>query len=270
MAYLRIIRPVNCLITFVSVLVGGWIGKDISFSAHLLLAGLIGFFVCAFGNIINDIEDIEIDRINNPERPLASGALRKSSALFMAIISFILAAAGSFFLGLWPIILVITALLLLFLYAIYLKKTLAGNVTVAVIAGMSFVLGGLVTGNPICIIPLVFSVFVHLPREIVKDVIDIKGDKIAGAVTLPIIVGTFRAYSISALLLGFLCLVLPLPYVLGMLNVAYIIIVLLIAYPIIIYTMYRLLRKPRPDELPIISKLIKASMVIGLVAMVVS
>jgi geranylgeranylglycerol-phosphate geranylgeranyltransferase len=269
-AYLRIIRPVNCFITLISVLVGGWIGQNISFSATLLFAGLIGFVVCAFGNIVNDIRDIEIDRINNPKRPLASGALRKKNALLMAIISFILAALGSFFLEFWPIIIVITALLLLLFYSIYLKKTLAGNLTVAVIAGMSFVLGGLVTGNPVCIVPVIFSVFIHLPREIVKDVIDMKGDKIIGAVTVPIIAGPFRAYNISALLLGLLCLVLPLPYVLGILNVAYIIIVLLVAYPLILYIIWRLLRKPSPDELPVISKLIKASMAIGLIAMIVS
>jgi len=161
-AYLRIIRPVNCFITLISVLVGGWIGQNISFSATLLLAGLIGFVVCAFGNIVNDIRDIEIDRINNPKRPLASGALRKKNALLMAIISFILAALGSFFLGFLPIIIVITALLLLLFYSIYLKKTLAGNLTIAVIAGMSFVLGGLVTGNPVCIVPVIFSVFIHV------------------------------------------------------------------------------------------------------------
>ena len=270
MAYLRIIRPVNCLIALISVLVGGWIGQRVGFSASLLFAGLIGFVVCAFGNIFNDIKDIEIDRINNPERPLASGALTVNSALFMAIISSILPAIASFFLGVWPFIIVITALLLLLFYSTYLKKTLAGNFTVAVIAGLSFVLGGLVTGNPICIVPLIFSIFIHLPREIVKDVIDMKGDKVIGAITLPIIVGPFRAYNISALLLGILCLLLPLPYVWGILNVAYIVIVLIFAYPIILYTIWRLFRKPRPDELRLISELIKTSMVIGLAAMIVS
>ena len=270
MAYLRIIRPINCCITLLSVLVGGWIGQGISFSANLLLAGSIGFVACAFGNIVNDIKDIEIDRINNPERPLPSGALTVRSAMFMAITLFILPAIASFYLGVWPFIIVITALLLLLLYSTYLKKTIAGNLTVAVIAGLSFVLGGLVSRNPMCIVPLIFSIFTHLPREIVKDVIDMKGDRVIGVVTLPIIVGPFRAYTISSSLLGILCLLLPLPYVLRILNVAYIIIVLVFAYPIILYTIWRLLRKPRPDELRLISELIKTSMVIGLIAMIVS
>ena len=258
------------MITLISVLVGGWIGQSISFSAALLIAGLIGFAVCAFGNIVNDINDIETDRINNPTRPLPSKALTVRSALLMAIVAFALPAIASFFLGAWQFIIVITALLLLFLYSIHLKRTLVGNLTVAAIAGLSFVLGGLVTRNPMCIIPLIFSIFVHLPREIVKDVIDMKGDKAIGATTLPIIVGPFRAYSVSALVLGILCLLLPLPYVYGILNVVYIAIVLLFAYPVILYTIWRLLRKPRSDELSVISTLIKASMVIGLFAMLVS
>jgi geranylgeranylglycerol-phosphate geranylgeranyltransferase len=138
------------------------------------------------------------------------------------------------------------------------------------ITGLSFVFGGFVAHNPACLIPMFFSIFIHLPREIVKDVIDMKGDKTIGAVTLPIVVGPFRACSISALLLAFLCLILPLPYILGILNSIYIIIILVGAYPILLYSIWQLLTKPSPGKLTFISNLIKASMTIGLISMLVS
>lgn len=269
-AYFRLIRPLNCAITLISVFVGGWIGKSIHFSTELVAAGVIGFIVCAFGNIINDIYDIEIDRINNPQRPLASGRAKQSRALLMAFICLIVALAAAFLLGILPFIIVITALLLLFLYSAYFKKTLAGNIVVATAAGLSFVLGGIVTENAACVIPFVFSIFIHLPREIVKDIIDMKGDKMIGAVTLPIVAGITRSCTISAILLGCLFLMLPIPYIINILNVVYIVIILVIAYPILFFVMWRLVRKPALDELPRISNFMKAAMAVGLAAMIIS
>jgi geranylgeranylglycerol-phosphate geranylgeranyltransferase len=269
-AYLSIIRPLNCGITLISVFVGGWIGKSIHFSTELVAAGIIGFIVCAFGNVVNDIYDIEIDRINNPQRPLPSGRAKKKVALLMALIFLIIALAGSFFLGVVPFIAVITALVLLFLYSAYLKKTLAGNIVVALTAGLSFVFGGLVARNPACVIPFVFSIFIHLPREIVKDIIDMKGDKMTGATTLPVVAGITQSYTISAIFLGFLFLLLPIPFIINILSVVYIIIILLIAYPILLYIIWRLMKRPALDDLPLISNLMKAAMAAGLAAMIIS
>lgn len=251
-------------------MVGAWISQTILFSGMLLGAGLIGFAVCAFGNVVNDIKDIDIDRINNPARPLPAGQVKKNLALFMALALLLFTLIASFFLGLGPFLTVITALLLLFLYSAYLKRTVAGNFTVALITGLSFVLGGFVAHNPACLIPMFFSILIHLPREIVKDVIDMRGDKTTGAHTLPLVVGPFRACSISALLLAFLCLILPLPYIFGILNSIYIIIILVGAYPILLYSTWQLLTKPPTRKLALISNLIKASMAIGLIAMIVS
>ena len=68
-----IIRPLNCLITFIAIIVSGFIcSKDNHISTNLFLAGLVGFLITAAGNSINDIIDIDIDRINRPNRPLPS------------------------------------------------------------------------------------------------------------------------------------------------------------------------------------------------------
>jgi geranylgeranylglycerol-phosphate geranylgeranyltransferase len=269
-AYLQIIRPINCGITFISVLVGAWIGRSVYFSGPLVAAGCIGFVVCAFGNVVNDLKDIEIDRTNNPKRPLPSGRAKQNIVRWMAISFLVSAAAGSILLGILSFLVVIVALLLLFLYSTFLKKTPAGNFTVASTTGLSFIFGGIVAGNAACLIPGLFSVFIHLPREIVKDVIDMNGDRLAGARTLPIIAGPVVAYNTSALFLGLLCLMLPLPYVAGVLNISYIIIILAVAYPMIFYVIYRLLTKPSTGALPLISNLMKAAMAVGLFAMIVS
>jgi len=269
-AYLGIIRPLNCGITLVSVMVGAWIGRGIHFSGTLVAAGLVGFAVCAFGNVVNDLKDIEIDRTNNPKRPLPSGRVKPNIARLMAIAFLVSAVAGSLFLGIPSFLIIITAIVLLFLYSTYLKKTPAGNFTVAFITGLSFIFGGIVAGNAACLIPGVFSIFIHLPREIIKDVIDMNGDRLAGARTLPIIAGPFAAYNVSTIFLGLLCLMLPLPYITGILSITYIIITLAAAYPLLFYIIYRLMTRPSIEALPLISNLMKASMAVGLFAMIIS
>jgi geranylgeranylglycerol-phosphate geranylgeranyltransferase len=251
-------------------LVGAWIGQRTFVSLPLLIAGGIGFIVCAFGNVVNDLKDIEIDRINNPNRPLPSARAGKRAATVLAVVLGVLSVAGAILLGTWPFLTVIAALFLLFLYSAYLKRTMAGNFTVAFIAGLSFLLGGLVAHNTACVIPFVFSIFIHLPREIVKDILDMKGDQAIGAVTLPIIAGPFRACNLSASLLIFLCLLLPLPYFLGILKIGYMIVILGGAYPIILYVIWHLFKRPGTRQLQLVSNLIKAAMGAGLIAMIIS
>ncbi|MBE0433628.1 geranylgeranylglycerol-phosphate geranylgeranyltransferase [candidate division WOR-3 bacterium] len=270
MAYVRVIRPANCAITAVSVLVGALIGRDIILSGNLIAAALIGFGVCAFGNLVNDIKDIEIDRINDPTRPLPSGKVRKNVVWFMAFAFMAGSALASFFLGTIPFLVVIAALILLVFYSVYLKKTMAGNITVALIAGLSFIFGGIVAANPASVIPGVFAVLIHLPREMIKDVIDMSGDRLAGARTLPIVAGPSAAYNLSAVFLGLLCIALPLPYITGILKLTYMVIILCAAYPLLFYIMWRLLKNPSSESLPLLSNLLKAGMAIGLIAMIVS
>jgi geranylgeranylglycerol-phosphate geranylgeranyltransferase len=268
MGYVVIIRPMNCAITFLSVLVGAWIGKGILALHHVLVAGIVGFCVCAFGNIINDLYDVEIDRINNPQRPLPAGRVEKRHVIFLAILFFIISSLISINLGVIIFLLVLCALLMLFLYASYFKKTICSNFIIAFISGASFILGGLVTKNYACTFPFLFSFFIHVPREVIKDIIDMKGDKTAGVESLPIVVGVKQSFNLSALLLGILCIILPLPFLFNMLHALYIIIVLVLAYPLIIYTIVRLLQSPHECELAKLSLLLKISMVVGLVAMV--
>ncbi len=269
MGYLEIIRPINCIIAFTSVLVGAWIGKGIMMSPQLLLAGMILFLVYAFGNIVNDLFDIEIDRINRPERPLPSGKVDKKYVKILASFFFVIAVIFSISLGVVAFLLVLAICIVSFLYDIHFKKTILGNIIVSLITGLGFILGGIIVGNPACIFPFVFSLFVHMPREIIKDITDIKGDRLHGVVSLPILLGTKESLNISALLLSTLCILLPLPFIMRTLHLRYMLIILIGAYPLLIYTIITFLKNPRQEMLRKLSKLLKISMAIGLIAMIV-
>jgi len=269
MAYITMLRPLNCIITVGAVWVGAWIGHRFTLSPSLILAGMIGFTVCGFGNLVNDLYDIEIDRVNNPLRPLPSGTADRKWVIVLALSLFIISVIFALSINFMVFLLVLVASISLFVYAAYLKKTIIANIIVSLITGLSFVLGGIVSRNPICIFPFVFSLFIHMPREIIKDIIDIKGDRENNVSSMPIVFGIEKASLISAFFIAFMCILLPLPYIFKVLSIKYIFIILIFAYPLLIYCLIILLKKPDDREFITLSRVLKIAMGTGLVAMII-
>lgn len=268
MAYVTMLRPINCIITLVSVWVGAWIGCGFTLPPALILAGMIGFTTCGFGNLINDLYDIDIDKVNNPQRPLPAGKANRKLVVILALCLLVISLVFSLSINIAVFFLVLGVSILLFAYAAFLKKTTVANIIVSAITGLSFILGGIVVKNPVSVFPFIFSFFIHMPREIIKDIVDIKGDQRNNVISLPIVLGIERASIISGLFLGVLCILLPLPYILKILSVRYMVVVLFFAYPIIIYCLIKLVKKPAAGEFSKLSRFLKFAMATGLLAMI--
>src|SRR3989344_737409 len=89
--YILILRPLNGIMSIIAVYVGTLVaGALLVPSLNLLLGMLVVFLVSGAGMIINDIFDIEIDRVNKPERPLPSGRITKKKAWAYSILLFII------------------------------------------------------------------------------------------------------------------------------------------------------------------------------------
>ncbi|MCW9094558.1 MAG: UbiA family prenyltransferase, partial [Ignavibacteriaceae bacterium] len=83
-AILKITRPVNIIITFVSVIVAAVIClPDKLPGMNVLLAAVSAALTAASGNVLNDIIDIDIDKINRPNRPLPSGKINITEAYLL-------------------------------------------------------------------------------------------------------------------------------------------------------------------------------------------
>ncbi|HEY6625870.1 MAG TPA: UbiA family prenyltransferase, partial [Ignavibacteriaceae bacterium] len=83
-AIVKIVRPLNFLITFISVIVAAVIClPGYGIELNVFLAALSASLVMASGNIINDIYDIDIDRVNKPSRPLPSGKISIKEAYIL-------------------------------------------------------------------------------------------------------------------------------------------------------------------------------------------
>src|SRR5665647_2207123 len=96
--FIRLIRPINCLMMGFAVLVGAILANPQLGSLNwlnLLFGFLTGFTFCAAAMVINDYYDRKIDAINEPNRPIPRGLVKAREALaFMAaliVVGFIFA-----------------------------------------------------------------------------------------------------------------------------------------------------------------------------------
>ncbi len=188
----RIIRPVNSLAAGLAALVAYLMATGTFVIPALLLIPVVTLIAGA-GNTINDYFDVDIDRINRPDRPIPSGSVRRESALLLAIFLFLAGIAISLLLPPICIAFAVVNSVILVLYAWRLKRTVVlGNLMVAYLAASMFLFGGGLAGLPglVANLPVAAITFLAMTaRELLKDAEDLKGDIAAGAKTLPGVVG---------------------------------------------------------------------------------
>jgi len=184
----------------------------------LVLATLL---IAAGGYVINDIYDIETDKINKPDKIIINKHIEEKNAftLFMAltIIGVVLGFYLSYKVGKPPFFTIFfVASALLYLYSSSLKQiALVGNIVVSIVVALSVLLVGVFELIPAMTINTkavqttflyiirdyaIFAFMINLVRELVKDIEDIDGDYKADIQTLPILVGRDRANKIVFIL----------------------------------------------------------------------
>ena len=268
-AIIKLIRPINFLITFVSVIVAAIIClPGHSMELNVFLAALSASLVMASGNIINDIYDIDIDRVNKPARPLPSGKIKIKNAYGLYLLLILVSIVLSFLVSEMALIIVLISIFLLFLYSKYLKQIpLVGNISVAFLTGLVFIFGGVVVENPTAaIVPAIFAFMINLIREIVKDMEDVEGDRKSGIITFPIKFGFQKSNILILLITIFLVLFTLYPFLANLYKIEYFIVVMVIVNPILVYCLKILFENNSGKNLKKISNLLKLDMIIGLIA----
>jgi 4-hydroxybenzoate polyprenyltransferase len=180
-----------------------------AFSSELLVFPLAGLCMAAVlnaaSNALNQIYDLEIDRINKPRRPLPSGRLSLRAAwTFTAVMyaaALILAwivAPGGRHECFW-IVAIATVITVLYSAPPFRTKRLGiwANVTIAIPRGVLLKVAGwsavkTVAGIEPWFIGAIFGMFL-LGASTTKDFADMEGDARGGCRTLPIVYGVRRA-----------------------------------------------------------------------------
>lgn len=201
--YWRIIRPVNSIVAGLAAALAYLIATGTLIPSVILLIVIVTLITGA-GNTINDYFDLAIDRVNRPDRPLPSGTVTTTGALFFAGILFTGGILLSLFTNVYCAFFAIFNSLLLFAYAKTLKSTpVFGNLSVAYLAGSIFLFGGAFAGLSGIVDTMVIAlmtIFAMLARELLKDAEDVPGDIAAGAKTFPVLYGVRLTTIISIII----------------------------------------------------------------------
>lgn len=265
---IKISRPINVLITFLVVVVAILISqKSPTAFSTVFMASLSAAFVTAAGNIINDLFDIETDKISHPNRVLVKGIITKNEAwyvyLFLNFCAMLIAAILSYRL----LLIVIVSILILYIYSVYLKKIiLISNITISGLTGLAFIYGGLTVENTeAAVIPALFAFLINLIREIVKDIQDVEGDKKQNIITLPVKHGIKFAKSLAAIITIILIAFTFYPFWERIYKIEYFLIIMIFVNPILVLCIKNLLQK-NESNFALISNLLKLNMITGLIA----
>lgn len=178
-------------------------------STDLVLYPLCGLVMAAVlnaaSNALNQIYDLEIDRVNKPKRPLPSGRLNLRDAWTFTIAAYAVAlvlawmvAPGGRHECFW-IVLLATAITILYSVPPLRTKRLGiwANLTIAIPRGVLLKVAGwsavkTIFGAEPWFIGAIFGLFL-LGASTTKDFADMEGDARGGCRTLPIIYGVRRA-----------------------------------------------------------------------------
>lgn len=268
-AIIQIIRPINFLITFLSIAVAGIICTRGDYLwLNILLAAFAGALTGGAGNIINDIFDVAIDRINRPHRALPAGKLLKSEALGLYIILNTLALILSLFINQLAFIIVLITTLLIFLYSYKIKQVpLVGNLLVGMMTGLAFIFGGVAVSNyNSAIIPAVFALLVNFIREIIKDMEDVEGDSRNNVITFPQAYGFRRTTQVVFILTLILMLFTLIPFIFRYYKIEYFVLVMPVVNVLFVYFLKLLLTDKSRQNLSVMSNILKVNMLLGLAA----
>jgi len=287
-SYIEILRPLNCLMSIVAVVIGGFlILNGINLAVVLVLISV--FLITGAGNVVNDYVDVEADKINRPKRPIPSGRMSKRSALVYCIILFVVGILLTLFVNWLTFVIAMVNSLVLVIYSTHLQhKMFVGNAAVAYLTASTFLFGGAAAlgdaSFKMLSLPLLLMVLSGLStfsREIAKDIEDVEGDKIAFLKRIKSGTKSLERFdtkdsslkhskganylAIAALILTLI--VSPLPYLLNILGLAYLI-VLIPTDLGFAFAIYLLVSRGGKKKYRKSQKAIKFSMFLGLIAFV--
>jgi 4-hydroxybenzoate polyprenyltransferase len=188
-----------------------------AWAPDLMIAPVLGATMAALlnagNNALNQIYDLDIDRVNKPKRPLPSGRLSIAQAWVFTNIAYVLALILAWLVAPGPALsvskggrhecfwLVAVAVVCTYIYSVPPLRTkrlgIWANVTIAIPRGMLLKVAGwssvkTIAGVEPWYIGAIFGLFL-LGATTTKDFADMEGDRRGGCRTLPIQFGVRRA-----------------------------------------------------------------------------
>lgn len=217
-SFWKLIRYKNLFPTFLLSLTGGWMMNSSPYQlfrcSTFLAATLNTLLIMSSSMVINDLFDINIDKVNHPERPLVTGEVTKVEAVaFSSALLGISQYVSFHFLPEYLQILNNAATLQIILYTPFLKKMFfIKNLSCASLVSFAVFFAGLSSSKTYIqehknfglfslMLTLIFLGSMY--NELLLDMRDYEGDKHNKISTIPVLLGKKYAWLLSNGILGF-------------------------------------------------------------------
>jgi geranylgeranylglycerol-phosphate geranylgeranyltransferase len=227
--YLRLMRPVNCLMMGFAVVVGAALASpDVSsvFWPNLTYGFITGFMLTAASMAINDYYDRGIDAVNEPNRPIPSGLIKPKEAVAFAFTLTAIGFATAYLANIFCFLIAIITWIVFITYTTVGKRSgLPGNFLVSICVAVPFVYGSYTVANAIKLNVLIFASMAFLSntgREITKGIVDVQGDGIKNIQTLAVRYGGKTAAVAAAFFYLSAVLLSPIPWLSNLVSLWFI------------------------------------------------
>lgn len=204
-AVLRLTRIEHSIMLIFAVIAAEIVSGGLPKLSILLLSLVTAVFVSMGAFAINDYFDIEVDRMNKKARPLVTGELKPSDAIYATVVCMIIGIAASVLINIYCAAIAIAFAALSIWYSFRLKEfPIVGNAYVALSMSIPFIFGNYVVtniANSAVMIIFAMIFLAGMAREIDGTIRDYRGDKkMRNVKTLPMVIG-MRWSACAALLL---------------------------------------------------------------------
>ncbi|MDY6965451.1 MAG: UbiA family prenyltransferase [Halobacteriota archaeon] len=207
MPYIKIMRPelafMDITLPVASAFLAASVGSGSLPDPYIFLRAVFGAYFTIVGSyVLNDFFDVDVDRINLPDRSLPSGELKRYNALFFSILLNLVGLVLFLSINLESALVVVVAILVITSYSAFFKRrTPLSFVPVGVAYGL-VPLGVWLAFSPVTLPVILFSLMIGITDLGFTNLDasrDVFGDKKSGIPTLPV------TYGISAVSKFVLC-----------------------------------------------------------------
>jgi geranylgeranylglycerol-phosphate geranylgeranyltransferase len=226
--FLRLMRPINCFMMGLAVIVGASLIGLSSLKAawqNVVYGFITGFTLTSASMAINDYYDRKIDAINEPRRPIPSGLVKPREALAFALTLTGIGLVTAYLTNTTCPLCLPTAIVAWIISVGYTtvgkRSGLPGNFLVSLCVSIPFVYGSIAVADGLRLNVLLFASIVFLSitgREITKGIVDVQGDKTHNVKTIAVRYGEKTAAIAAALFYLSAVALSPVPWLLGIVS----------------------------------------------------
>jgi len=202
--FIRMVRFVNCCMTGLAVIFTVFVAEKyiINNYFNVVVGFLTGFLASSASMLINDVVDLDVDKVNKPWKPLPRGVFKPQSIRSISIVLLIVGVMINISVSPIAFLTALIYSMIAYTYS-FLRRSWYSQFLVSLAVTGPFIYGLTLAKTGKAIFIILFSIVVFLintSREFVKSIADINGDLKYNYKTIATVYGIKNSAKASLLL----------------------------------------------------------------------